>query len=97
VRDYIRAQVLRRWIVDPEDIRGKNWTVTIHIVLMPDGSVRTAEVVQTPHSPTSKAYLYFALSARNAVLLSSPLAIPAGAYDIARDISIEFDPREVLQ
>jgi hypothetical protein len=31
------------------------------------------------------------------VLLSSPLALPPGAYSIAKDIVVDFDPKQVLQ
>jgi outer membrane biosynthesis protein TonB len=97
VKDFIRAQVERRWNPDRKAVKVGNWTVAIHIVLDPDGSVSRAEIVDERRYRTNSAYLDFALSARNAVLLSSPLAVPPGAYDIAKDIVVDFDPRQVLQ
>ncbi len=54
-------------------------------------------MVETLRYRSDPAYRDFALSARNAVLLSSPLALPDGAYDVARDLVVEFDARQVLR
>jgi outer membrane biosynthesis protein TonB len=94
VKDFIRAQVERRW--NPDAIK-PGWTVAIHIALLPDGSVSRAEIVDERRYRGDRAYHAFALSARNAVLLSSPLVIPQGQYDLAKDIVVEFDPRRVGQ
>ena len=64
-------------------------------VVRPDGTVTRAEVVDQS-GYRDRAYQDFALSARNAVLLSSPLTIPVGRYDLARDIVVEFDPKRLL-
>ena len=37
-----------------------------------------------------------AISARNAVLASSPLALPAGQYDEVMDMIIYMNPRDTL-
>jgi outer membrane biosynthesis protein TonB len=97
VKDFIRAQVERRWHPDRRTVKVGNWTVAIHIELDPDGSVSRADIVDEPRYRTNSAYLDFALSARNAVLLSSPLVVPPGAYEIAKDIVVDFDPKQVLQ
>lgn len=97
VKDIIRAQVIRRWNLHRDAVKLGDWTVAIHIVLNPDGKVLRAEIVDDPRYRSDTAYRDFALSARNAVLMSSPLALPAEAYDIARDIVVDFDPKQVLQ
>jgi len=97
VRDFIRAQVERRWNLTGSMVKADNWVIAIHITLRRDGSVTRAEIVDDPRLRTNRDFRDFAYSARDAVLLSSPLVIPAGAYDIARDIVIGFDPRRVLQ
>lgn len=94
VRDFIRAQVERRWNPDLRAARA-SWVVAIRIVMRPDGTVTRAEVVDQS-GYRDRAYQDFALSARNAVLLSSPLTIPVGRYDLARDIVVEFDPKRLL-
>jgi len=95
VRDFIRAQVLRRWYVGNQTATRNGWSVTIHIRLRPDGTVALAEVVDIARYRNNRGYFDFALSARNAVELSSPLSIPPGSYEIAKDVTIEFDAREV--
>ncbi|SMF43490.1 hypothetical protein SAMN06265365_103303 [Tistlia consotensis] len=97
VKDLIRAQVERRWNLKSAPASGSGWVVSIRILLAPDGSVREASVVETLRYRSDPAYRDFALSARNAVLLSSPLALPDGAYDVARDLVVEFDARQVLR
>ncbi|HUZ71957.1 MAG TPA: hypothetical protein VMU87_03130 [Stellaceae bacterium] len=97
VKDFIRAQVERRWNLDGSAVKGAHWVVAIHIVLDPDGHVRRADIVETQRYRSDSAYRDFALSARNAVLLSSPLIVPPGDYDIAKDIVLDFDSKQVLQ
>jgi outer membrane biosynthesis protein TonB len=97
VKDFIRAQVERRWNLDRDAVEVAGWTVSIHIVLDPNGRVRKAEIVDDPRYSGNPGYHDFALSARNAVLLSSPLLVPPGAYDIAKDIVVDFDSRQVSQ
>jgi hypothetical protein len=97
VKDLIRAQVERRWNLDKSAATAKNWTVSIRIRLDAQGRVLAAEIVDDPHLSDDEAYRDFALSARNAVLLSSPLLLPPNVYDIAKNIVVDFDSRQVLQ
>jgi outer membrane biosynthesis protein TonB len=97
VKDFIRAQVERRWNPDSSTIKAGNWVVAIHIMIQPDGSISRAEIVEDPRYSSDSAYRDFAYSARNAVLLSSPLTIPPDEYDIAKDIVVDFDPKQVLR
>ena len=53
------------------------WAVAIRVVLHRDGTVEKAEIVDDRRYRTDPAYRTIALSARNAVLLSSPLSLPA--------------------
>src|SRR5437879_3564195 len=75
----------------PRAARGKGWTVAVHILLNRDGSVSRADIVDNPGLDSEAPYRDLALSARNAVLLSSPFALPAGLSDGARDIFLDFD------
>jgi hypothetical protein len=97
VKDFIRAQVERRWNLDRSELKSENWTVSIHILIDPNGRVLQAEIIDDPRFRADPAYDDFALSARNAVLLSSPFLIPPGEYDIAKDIVVDFDSRQVSQ
>jgi outer membrane biosynthesis protein TonB len=97
VKDFIRAQVERRWNPDGKMLKGSDWVAAIHVLLRPDGSVERAEIVDDPHHRAESAYRDFAQSARNAVLLSSPLTVPPGEYDLAKDIVLDFHSRRVAQ
>jgi len=96
VRDFLRAQVERHWYWDRGRLRAGDWAVSVHVVLNPDGSVARAEIVDDPRHGGDPDYHDLALSARNAVLLSSPLTLPAGAGPI-RDITLTLDPRTASQ
>jgi hypothetical protein len=95
VKDFVRAQVERRWNLDRGKVRGEDWSVSIRMVIEPSGRIDSAEVVDNPRFDSDSAYREFALSARNAVLLSSPLVLPPGSIDFAKDITVDFDSRAV--
>jgi len=95
LKDFIRAQVERRWNVDRSEIKSENWAVSIHILIDPNGQVTQVQIIDDPRFSRDPAYEDFARSARNAVLLSSPLLIPPGLYNVAKDIVIDFDSKLV--
>jgi hypothetical protein len=57
--------------------------------------VLKAEVMDSPYSG-DPLYNEVAISARNAVLASSPLALPAGRYDDVMDMVLYLDPKATL-
>ena len=97
VEDLIRAQVQRRWNLRLDELGERDLIVTIHIVLEPDGTVAKAEIVDTPRSRGDAVYRSIALSARNAVLLSSPLTLPLGMTAEMRDMMVSFNTRDSLR
>ena len=72
-------------------------TVQIHVVLEADGTVATAEIVDIETAKRDAVYRSIALSARNAVLLSSPLTLPAGMTEDMRDMTLTFNTRDTLR
>ena len=97
VEDLIRAQVQRRWSLRLDELGERELIVTIHLVLEPDGTVAKAEVVDTPRTRGDDVYRSIAISARNAVLLSSPLTLPQGMTEEMRDMTISFNTRDSLR
>jgi outer membrane biosynthesis protein TonB len=97
VKDFIRAQVERHWYLDKVALRAGATAVAIHMLVNRDGSVSKAEIVDDPRFGTDAALYALALSARNAVLLSSPLTLPPGRYDDVKDMILDFDPRKALR
>lgn len=97
VKDFLRAQIERRWTLDRATLGAGDPIVLIHLRLERNGTVASAEVVDDPRLATDDNYRALALSARNAALLSSPLTVPPGSYELVKDITIDFDPRKVSQ
>jgi hypothetical protein len=94
VRDFIRAQVERRWSLDLDSIEDQKVTVSIHVVLTPDGVIRKAEIVND--RGTDAAYHSLAISARNAVILSSPITLPVGTPGTMLDVVLNLSPKDTL-
>jgi hypothetical protein len=97
VRDFIRAQVERRWSLDLATLGGGNYSVLIRVRMTSAGAVTKAEVADTARFDSDKTYRAIALSARNAVLLSSPFALPAGPYSDVMDFTLSLNTNEALR
>lgn len=95
VRDFLRAQVERRWSLDLK--HAGNVAIRIHVVVARDGTVTKADIVDRARYASDAAWRAIALSARNAVLLSSPLNLPAGSANGPIDVTLALDPRDALK
>ncbi|HEX3485590.1 MAG TPA: hypothetical protein VHT51_11055 [Micropepsaceae bacterium] len=96
VKDYIRAQVERRWNLDTTALGKANFVIPIHVVLAADGALTQAEIVDQKRYIADAAYRFIAVSALNAVRLSSPFALPAG-HEGVMDVTLDLNPRDTLQ
>ena len=97
VRDFIRAQVERRWGLDVATLGRRDFSVLIRVEITSAGVVTKAEIADMAQFNADKMYREIALSARNAVLLSSPLALPPGHYSDLMDLLISLNTREALR
>lgn len=97
VRDFIRAQVERRWGLDLPTLGNGNYSVLIRVQMTSAGTVTKAEIADTARFNADKTYRAIALSARNAVLLSSPFALPAGPYSDVMDFTLSLNTSEALR
>jgi hypothetical protein len=97
VEDLVRAQVLRRWNLRLDELGESELTIMIHVVLEADGTVAKAEIMDMPDGKGDGVYRSIALSARNAVLLSSPLMLPAGMTAEMRDMTLSLNTRDMLR
>jgi hypothetical protein len=95
-RDIIRAQVLRRWSLDRERLGKRDFDIRIHVLLKRDGTVVEADVVDQQRFKTDSLFRWIALSARNAVILSSPLTLPPDA-DGNLELTLRLNPRDAMQ
>lgn len=94
LKDYIRAQVERRWQIASENPTNVVWVISLRLVLEADGSVAKAEVLPDARYSGIQQYLAVAKSARDAALLSSPLRMPIGTPAVPQEIVLDLDSRE---
>jgi len=97
VRDLIRAQVERRWWPDLAALGKNNFSVLIHVEITSAGVVTKAEIADMARFNKDKTYREIALSARSAVLLSSPFVLPPGHYSDVMDLIISLNTAEALR
>lgn len=97
LRDYVRAQVERRWNLDLGLLGTRTVTVALNVVMKGDGRILVAEVVDRHRYATDAVYRQIAMSARNAVLLSSPIALPAGNYPATTEMTLNLNPRDAMR
>jgi hypothetical protein len=95
VRDFLQAQVERRWNLDLKHAR--NVTILIHVVVARDGTIDHADIVDRARYASDAAWRSLALSARNAVLLSSPLDLPSGYKAGPIDATLALNPKDVMR
>jgi hypothetical protein len=91
VKDYVRAQVLRRWSLNLVKLAGRSFTISIRVAMKRDGTIVSAAIVEQTNDPL---YRDIALSARNAVVLSSPIALPPGDLPAMMRFTLDLDPKE---
>ncbi|MCH7928953.1 MAG: TonB C-terminal domain-containing protein [Proteobacteria bacterium] len=93
--DSIRRQVEENWSLPAGTREARELVVDIHIVLLPDGTVRAAEIVDTARldQPGEEFFRSMAESAVRAVRRSSPFRdLPPEKYDQWREITFRFRP-----
>ncbi|MEM7566930.1 MAG: hypothetical protein AAF321_06825 [Pseudomonadota bacterium] len=90
----LRRRLAQCW-TPPLGARGaETLTVKVNMQLNPDGTVRGApRIVDAPFGPAADAA---AQAATRAVLQCQPYALPPEKYDLWQDITINFDPRQML-
>jgi outer membrane biosynthesis protein TonB len=97
VKDLIRTEIERRWDFDVAAQGTADLSVSIHLVIDPDGTIDKVEILNDPAHANDARYHQLAISARNAVLVSSPLHLPPGALRDIGDMVLVFSPKDVLR
>jgi hypothetical protein len=97
VSDFIRAQVERRWSLDFAPPLKKAYPVQIRVEITSAGVVTKAEVIRDPRFAAEQGYQDAARSARNAVLLSSPFALPSGHLGETMELTLHLNTQDVLR
>jgi hypothetical protein len=97
VRDLIRAQVERKWSFDVTALGASSFQIALRIVVLKNGTVAKVDILDRERFTRDVLYRQIALSARNAVLLSSPLTLPPGAIDYSKEVTLTLNPRDTLR
>jgi len=97
LKDYIRAQILRRWLPDLSIPGARDLPVLVRVRLLKSGVIDYVEVVDQNRFHTDKAFRDMALSARDAALLASPIQWPDGLKLKSQTLTIDLDPKAVLR
>lgn len=97
LRDYIRAQILRRWLPDLGISGARDLPVLVRVRLLRSGVIDDVTIVDQARFHDDSAFRNMALSARNAALLASPIRLPPGRYQRVTVLTIDLDPKAVLR
>lgn len=97
IRDYVLAQVLRRWTLDLSKTKDKPLVIAVQVTMKRDGSIIEATIVEQARAKIDAYYRDIAVGARNAVLLSSPISLPPGDYPKEMHFTLRLDTRAVLR
>jgi len=97
LKDFIRAQILRRWLPDLSIPGARDMPVLLRVRLLKSGAIDDVGIVDQRRFYSDKAFHNMALSARNAALLASPIQVPGVKYEKTQTLTIDLDPRAVLR
>ena len=97
LKDFIRAQILRRWLPDLSIPGARNMPVALRIRLLKTGIIDDVTILDEARTHTDKAFRDMALSARDAALLASPIQIPGMRLDKNQTLTIVLEPKAVLR
>jgi len=86
--DATRGRLASCWYIDPDKVQGNLPMVEIKTELLPDGRVKSAEIVERMESDA--AFREIATSARRAVLNCSPYKLPRDKYEIWKSTPFRF-------
>ncbi len=97
LKDFIRAQILRRWLPDLSLPGARDMPVLVKVRLLKSGVIDDVGIVDQARFHTDKIFRDMALSARDAALLASPIQIPGVRFDKTQSLTIDLDPKAVLR
>ena len=97
LKDFIRAQILRRWLPDLSIPGARDMPVQLRVRLLKSGMIDDVVIVDQKRFHLDKVFRDMALSARDAALLASPIQIPGVKYEKTQTLTINLDPKAVLR
>ena len=94
--DAVRQQIERCWNVPAGAKDAKDLVVDIHVTLNQDGSVREARIVDQSRLQSDAFFREAAESAYRAIFLCQPLRLPPEKYRLWQDMTLSFNPSQIL-
>lgn len=95
LKDFVRAQILRRWLPDLSGSAAA-MPVTLRLRLSARGVIDQVVILDQARMKTDPAFYTMALAARDAAILSSPLHLPRGDWPPLQTLTITLDPQAAL-
>ena len=90
----VRAQIARCWQLGPAEARNPRLSVDIAVAFDRDGRLLKTQVQEIGRMVVDEEFKVFATSAHRALKACSPFDLPADKYDIWRDFTLRFVPRQ---
>jgi outer membrane biosynthesis protein TonB len=97
LKDFIRAQILRRWLPDLTIAGARDMPVVVRLRLLRSGVIEDVDIADKNRFHTDRVFRDMALSARDAALLASPIQWPGGLTQKSQTLTITLDPKAVLR
>ena len=97
LRDFIRAQILRRWLPALSDAAARAAVVHLKLNVSSKGEVSDIVIADQARFATDAVFHDMALSARNAAILASPIKMPPGNWPKVIPLEIDLDPKAALR
>ena len=93
LRDFIRAQILRRWVPDLSRNQRRDRPVLLRVTVSAAGVITAVDIMDRQQFDGDKLFRNMAIGARNAALLTSPVRMPPGNWPRESSFVIDLDPR----
>ncbi len=94
--DAVREQIERCWNVPAGAKDAKDLVVDIHLTMNPDGTVSKAQIIDQARMQTDTFFRAAAESAYRAIFLCQPLHLPPEKFTLWQDMTLSFNPSEIL-
>lgn len=96
--DLVRQQIHRCWNFPAGAKDAHKMLISIRIAMNPDGTVRTARILDQSRMSSNPFYRAMADSALRAVLnpKCQPFKLPPGKYERWKNMKLNFDPKEMF-
>ena len=93
IQDHLR----RCWLIDPGAQGAQDIVVEITVLLNPDGSVKTVEILDAVRMVQDGYFRRAAENAKRAINLCSPFQFPPDKYHVWRKLTLRFDPCRMFE